>query len=154
MNEQTNQSSELPWDKRPVSARDILIIVGIMALACILTASLIVYVSQEDPGEEITESQITAALSTGDSVRGEALFRGTTELHNGAPACITCHRTAGIGPLGPGPNLTEVHERFGEDGLLQALQYLIFPSMKGMFSNRPLTDSEIADLNAYFAQTN
>ncbi len=149
MSEQIDQTSELPWDKHSVSVRDTLIVVGVIVFACILTVSLLVYVFQENSEEVIASS----ASPAGDSMRGEALFTGAIELQNGAPTCITCHRRAGFGPLGPGPDLTEVHKRYGEAGLPQTLQNLPFASMQGMFGNRPLTDSEVADLNAYFAQT-
>ena len=35
MSTQTNQTSELPWDRRPVTSRDMAILIGILILACI-----------------------------------------------------------------------------------------------------------------------
>ena len=49
MSEQTNQSSELPWGKRPVAARDMVSMVGVIVLACIGTAILTIYVLQNQP---------------------------------------------------------------------------------------------------------
>jgi mono/diheme cytochrome c family protein len=216
MSEQTNQSPELSLDKRPVSARDMVIMVGIVVLACIGTAFLSLYVLQnqsraapvtqttsqsviapsqsaaqvsagsgdgqalfqqyciachsigagivvgpdlegvtsrrdsawlarwiaepdkmlaegdpiatglfqefnnipmtnfglstanvealvaylDNPGGVVASSQTIVALPPGNPDRGEAIFTGATNLQNGAPACISCHTTAGVGPLG------------------------------------------------------
>jgi len=265
MSEQTSQSSELSWGKRPVSVRDMIMMVGVIVLACIGTAFLTIYVLQNQPqaapvtqttaqsaaqgstasgeGQAIFQlycnachsigggivvgpdlegvtarrdrawlarwiaepdkmladgdpiatelfqefnnipmtnlglstadveallayldnpggvvaSSATVTLLPGDSARGEAVFIGATSLQNGAPACISCHSTAGIGPLGGGtlgPDLTNVQERYGEAGLPQTLQNLPFPTMRGVFGEKPLTNTEVADLYAYFAQAN
>jgi hypothetical protein len=53
-----------------------------------------------------------------------------------------------------GPDLTEVHDRYGEAGLPQTLQNLPFPTMQGVFGEKPLADNEVADLYAYFSQVN
>jgi cytochrome c553 len=111
----------------------------------------------ENPGGVIASSSAAVALPPGDSARGEAFFIGATSLQNGAPACMSCHSTAGVSPLGGGtlgPDLTNVHERYGEAGLTQTLQNLPFPTMQGVFGERPLTDNEVADLSAYFARAN
>jgi mono/diheme cytochrome c family protein len=117
--------------------------------------ALIVYL--DNPGGVAASSPAAATLPPGDSARGEAVFTGVTSLHNGAPACISCHSTADVGLLGGGtlgPDLTNVQERYGEAGLPQTLQNLPFPTMRGVFGERPLTDNEVADLYAYFAQAN
>lgn len=109
----------------------------------------------ENPGGEVAVTAVV--LPEGDPARGEALFIGATSLENGAPACISCHATTGVGSLGGGtlgPDLTNVHDRYGEIGLPTTLQSLPFPTMQGVFGTRPLTDSEVADLFAYFTQTN
>jgi mono/diheme cytochrome c family protein len=111
----------------------------------------------ENPGGTVTSSPVTVSLTEGNPGRGEAFFTGAANLQNGAPACISCHSTAGVGPLGGGtlgPDLTKVHERYGEAGLPQALQNLPFPTMRGVFDDRPLTDNEVADLYTYFARAN
>jgi mono/diheme cytochrome c family protein len=111
----------------------------------------------ENPGGVVGPSQTAAELLEGDPDRGEAIFTGGTGLQNGAPACISCHSTAGVGLLGGGtlgPDLTEVHDRYGEAGLPQTLQNLPFPTMQGVFGERPLTDNEVADLYAYFVRAN
>ena len=273
MSKQTNESTELSWGKRPVSTRDMVIMVGIVLLACVGTSILTIYVLQnqpqtapvtqtiaqsaisssqsaaqgsagsgdgqalfqqfcvachsigagivigpdlegvtsrrdrdwlarwiaepdkmladgdpiatelfqefnnipmtnlglstaqvedllaylENPGGVVASSPGAVALPAGDSARGEAFFTGATNLENGAPACISCHSTADVGTLGGGtlgPDLTNVHERYGEAGLTQTLQNLPFPTMQGVFGERPLTDNEVADLFAYFARAN
>lgn len=270
MSRQTNQSPELPWDKRPLSVRDLAITVGVLIFACIASVALLAFALRNQmsnvsatsqtaaettssssqsvaqgaagPGQAIFEEKcvichtigagvlvgpdlegvterrdrawlarwiaepdkmlaegdpiatqllqefnnvpminsqlsptqvedvlaylenpggpvsVTAVvLPEGDPARGEALFIGATTLANGAPPCISCHSTTGVGPLGGGtlgPDLTNVHARYGEAGLPTTLQSLPFPTMQGVFGARPLTDNEVADLFAYFTQTN
>ena len=111
----------------------------------------------EYPGGEISLASLAVTLPEGDANRGEALFTGAADLQNGAPACISCHSTTGVGALGGGtlgPDLTNVHERYGEAGLPTTLQNLPFPTMQGVFGEKPLTDNEVADLFAYFAEAN
>lgn len=95
-------------------------------------------------------------LPIGDPRQGEALFTGAVPLQNGGPACMSCHST-GAGVLNGGtlgPDLTQVYQRYGEAGLPSTLVNLPFPTMQGVFSNRPLTEVEAADLYAYFSHTN
>jgi mono/diheme cytochrome c family protein len=92
----------------------------------------------------------------GDPTHGAALFSGATPLQNGGPACMSCHSIAGVGVLGGGtlgPDLTNVHDRYGEAGLVAALEGLPFPTMRGVYAEKPLTDDEAANLFTYFAQT-
>ena len=271
MSKQANQSSQLSWGKRPVTARDMVIIVGVIGFACVVSIGLIVLALQgqtdtesgsqlssgfapsssqplaqgsegpgqaifqqycvachtigagivvgpdlegvidrrerawlsrwiaepdnmlaegdpiatelfqefnnipmtnlglsaaevedvlaflENPGGTVTSSQAALSLADGNPNRGEAYFTGSANLQNGAPACISCHSTANVGPLGGGtlgPDLTNVHERYGEAGLPQALQNLPFPTMRGVFDARPLADNEVVDLYTYFARAN
>ncbi len=271
MSKQANQSSQLPWGKRPVTARDMVIIVGVIGFACVASIGLIIIALQdqmeitpdsqlasglapsssqpiakgsegpgqavfqqycvachsigagiivgpdlegvtarrdrawltrwiaepdkmlaegdpiatelfqefnnspmtnlglsaadvedviaflENPGGTVISSPVAVSLTEGNPDQGEAFFTGAANLQNGAPACISCHSTAGVGPLGGGtlgPDLTKVHERYGEAGLPQALQNLPFPTMRGVFDDRPLTDNEVADLYTYFARAN
>lgn len=96
-------------------------------------------------------------LVAGDAAVGRELFLGQRPLANGGPGCISCHSTTQVGALGGGtlgPDLTKVLARYGEAGLPTTLQNLPFPTMRGVFGSRPLTDSEVAHLYAYFAQTN
>jgi mono/diheme cytochrome c family protein len=95
--------------------------------------------------------------SSGDPVRGEKLFNGAISLKNGGPNCIACHSVAGNVALGGGtlgPDLTYVFTRYGAQGLVSALNTLPFPTMQGVFVNRPLSQQDQADLNAYFEKAN
>ena len=95
-------------------------------------------------------------LVSGNSESGRLLFIGGTRLANGGPACISCHSVAGVGVLAGGtlgPDLTNVHDRYGETGLAAALTGLPFPTMRGVFTEKPLTEDEAANLLAYFAQS-
>ena len=108
---------------------------------------------QDQPDSGPTADPILAA---GDAEAGRVLFIGGTQLVNGGPACISCHSVAGVGALGGGtlgPDLTNVHDRYGESGLASALTGLPFPTMRGVFAEKPLTEDEAANLFAYFAQT-
>ncbi len=108
---------------------------------------------QDQPDSGPTADPILAA---GDAEAGRVLFIGGMQLANGGPACISCHSVAGIGALAGGtlgPDLTNVHDRYGESGLAAALTGLPFPTMRGVFAEKPLTEDEAANLFAYFAQT-
>ena len=96
-----------------------------------------------------------AALPEGDPAVGQRLFTGSIAFQNGGPSCMSCHSIVGNGALGGGtlgPDLTNVHERFG-DGLATVLQSLPFPTMQGVFGDKPLSDEEAAHLYAYFVLT-
>lgn len=115
-------------------------------------ASLIAYlgISAELTGS----SEIT--IPSGDPAVGKRLFTGSIAFQNGGPTCMACHSIAGNGALGGGtlgPDLTNVHDRFGNAGLAAALKGLPFPTMRGVFTNSPLTDDEVANLYAYFVLT-
>jgi mono/diheme cytochrome c family protein len=113
---------------------------------------------ESSAGEGIGPAQVSSMVPPeGDAARGQALFIGATPLQNGGPACLSCHGIAGIGLLGGGtlgPDLTNVHDRYGEAGLAGALEGLPFPSMRGVFADRPLTDVEVGHLYVYFVQAN
>ncbi|OQA45737.1 MAG: Cytochrome c [Chloroflexi bacterium ADurb.Bin325] len=86
---------------------------------------------------------------------GEALFSGATRLAAGGTPCIACHSVEGVGLLGGGtlgPDLTQVHTRYGGTGLAAALSTLPFPTMQSIFATRQLTPEEQADLLAFFAR--
>ncbi len=102
------------------------------------------------------EPAVDPILISGDSELGRMLFIGGAQLFNGGPACISCHSVAGVGALAGGtlgPDLTNVHDRYGEAGLAAALTGLPFPTMRGVFAEKPLTEDEAAHLFAYFAQS-
>ncbi|MBW8010726.1 MAG: cytochrome c [Chloroflexi bacterium] len=106
----------------------------------------------ENPGGET--SQEIVLPEGGEPEKGKAIFTGSVRLTNGGPPCMSCHNTTGVGELGGGtlgPDLTNVYSRY-EEGLSSALDGLPFPTMQGVFADKPLTEDEVADLYAYFEQ--
>ena len=94
--------------------------------------------------------------AAGDPAAGQRIFAGEARLSSGGPACIGCHAVSGMGLLGGGalgPDLTHVSQRYPGPGLTAVLGNIAFPTMVGPFTNRPLTPQELADLDAFFAQT-
>lgn len=88
---------------------------------------------------------------------GELLFTGQKPLANGGTACQACHSVNGTGGLAGGtlgPDLTQVYTRYGENGLDASLTNIAFPSMVGIFADRPITPQERADLVAFFKEAN
>lgn len=123
--------------------------------------SLIAYLksleeSTEASGEAAEPSPDETALPKGDASLGQRLFTGSLPFQRGGPSCMSCHSIAGNGALGGGtlgPDLTKVHNRYGDVGLVAVLQSLPFPTMQGVFGNKPLSDEEVANLYAYFLRT-
>lgn len=99
----------------------------------------------EDPG----------AVAAGDAARGARLYTGEQPFANGGAACLGCHGITGFGLAGGanyGPDLTGLFENFGEEGLVDILKELPFPSMEPIYQPRPLAEDEQADLRAFFAK--
>ncbi|MEJ2597369.1 MAG: hypothetical protein P8Z00_03505, partial [Anaerolineales bacterium] len=96
------------------------------------------------------------AAPTGDALAGRELFTGVRRFSAQGVPCIACHSVANLPALrggGLGPDLTHVIQRYGgPTGLASTLASLPFPTMQGIFANRPLTPAEQADLLAFFAQ--
>ncbi len=89
----------------------------------------------------------------GDAEAGERLFVGTIGFGRGGPACGECHDAAGLPfPHGGsvGPSLTRTYSKYGPEPLRIVLSTLYFPTMQALFADRPLTESERADLTAFF----
>jgi mono/diheme cytochrome c family protein len=122
-----------------------------LALSEAEVAALLAYL--ETPGPQPVQAP---APSGGDAEAGRKLFVGEFKLNNRGTACISCHNVSQVGALGGGtlgPDLTNVHSRYGEAGLAASLKDLPFPTMQGVFADKPLTDDEVAHLYAYFVQT-
>lgn len=109
-----------------------------------------------------TKGQTGASVpqgATGDAQTGEALFVGSVPFARGGSPCLACHGVAGTG-LGLaagasyGPDLTSLWDDYGADGVTSILKSLPFPAMQPIFAKRPLTDSERADLSAFFRRVN
>jgi mono/diheme cytochrome c family protein len=91
----------------------------------------------------------------GDPARGEALYVGTVSFSAGGAPCLACHGIAGhelglAAGANYGPDLTALFEDYGEEGILGVLEDLSFESMEAIYSSRPLTESETADLVVFF----
>lgn len=92
----------------------------------------------------------------GEPARGKALFTGQTPFEKGGAPCLACHNLAGLGMVAGanyGPDLTKIFDNYGREGLEGVLPSLPFPSMEAIFADRPLTETEQADLIAFLQQT-
>lgn len=85
--------------------------------------------------------------SAGSAEQGERLFTGDADLRNGGPACSACHAVADVGGGSMGPDLTSTYSRLG-DAMITWPQAMA--PMQAIFSEDPLTDTEKADLLAFF----
>lgn len=110
------------------------------------------------PTETETTPPATTPVETmptpaGDAARGKDLFTGAGRFSEGGPSCLSCHSVAGVGALGGGqlgPDLTGSYEKYGgEKGLTAVLATVPFPTMAPIFTRRPLTEAEQADLVAF-----
>jgi len=116
--------------------------------------------SGDKPKEVEQPKQVVSqppAAPAGDPEIGRALFIGEQSFANGGPACISCHTTSDVSGLGGGslgPDLTKAYDKFGGDRALKSiLVSLPYPTMKGVFSKKPVQKEEAAHLTAYFAKT-
>ncbi len=92
----------------------------------------------------------------GDPQRGEDLYVGNVSFSAGGAPCLACHGIAGhelgyAAGANYGPDLTAIYEDYGEEGVTDVLEDLSFESMDAIYAERPLTDSERADIVAFFA---
>jgi mono/diheme cytochrome c family protein len=100
-------------------------------------------------------ASIPGWAQTGDPQRGEALYIGTAGFSKGGAPCLACHGIAGheLGYAAGatyGPDLTAMYEDYGEEGIADVLEDLSFESMVAIYESRPLTETEKADLVAFF----
>lgn len=98
----------------------------------------------------------TAVAATGDVSRGESFFVGSTSFENGGAPCLACHNLSGFGMASGanyGPDLSSLYENYGREGVEGVLLTLSFPSMEAIYADRPLTDTEVADMLAFMEQT-
>ncbi len=135
---------------RGAKARGVLARWAGMAGATLLLGLLILVVGGQTPAAQAAGP--AQEPGTGDSVTGKNLFTGGTRLENGGPPCLACHGISGIGvgvgDLGGGalgPNLTD--SKLGD---AMVLWPETIPPMQAIFTEKPLTDGEKADLLAFF----
>ena len=108
-----------------------------------------------DPAATSAEAAPAAPAESGDAALGKMYFTGQKAFASGAPPCISCH-SAGVGELGGGvlgPNLTRVYADESKNPLLSAAWINAgSPVMAPVFSNKNVTDEEVAHLRAFFAE--
>jgi mono/diheme cytochrome c family protein len=98
----------------------------------------------------------TAPAVQGNPEIGKELFTGVVRYANGGPPCMACHSVGGIGALGGGqlgPDLTEVVGQLGgAAGLNAFLSGTPTPTMNAVWSKRPLTNEERANVVTFLTQ--
>jgi mono/diheme cytochrome c family protein len=103
-----------------------------------------------------TEPATSAPAVQGNPEIGKNLFTGVVRFQNGGPACMPCHSVGGIGALGGGqlgPDLTTLVARFGGAAAADAfVAGTPTPTMKAVWSQRPMTTEERASVVAFLAE--
>jgi mono/diheme cytochrome c family protein len=118
-------------------------------------AALVAFLGFEQQAPPTTDTTPTEPepAPAGDVDRGKLLFEGSERFDAGGPSCLSCHSVAGVGALGGGqlgPDLTGAFAKYGgEKGLQGVLEAVGFPTMAPIFSRKPLTADERADLVAF-----
>lgn len=120
--------------------------------------ALIAYVQglgSPPPDGTATSTTVLTGPIPGDAANGEQLFVGSTTLDAGGPACRACHVAGSDSGGGTfGPDLTDAFARLGGvAGLTAWLANPVSPTMQPVYADRPLTETEIADLTAFLAGT-
>ena len=121
--------------------------------------ALLAYLAAPNGSPQAEASATKPPEFAGNPARGGALFTGKETMANGGAPCLGCHALGGVG-LGSaagasyGPDLTAMYRNYGADGVASVLANLSFPSMAPIFSKRPLTTQEQADIGAFLATAN
>jgi nitrite reductase (NO-forming) len=107
MGPQANQISELPWDRRPVTSRDLVISIGILVLSFIGGAVLLGFSIQGLSGTAVVEGTGPESVSAAEqAMTAESIGLGRTIFET---QCTACH-SIGAGNR-VGPDLQGVTER-------------------------------------------
>jgi mono/diheme cytochrome c family protein len=125
-----------------------------MGLSAAQAADVVAYLGAASAGPAVAPAP-PPALPPGDPHLGKELFTGVVRFRSGGPSCMGCHSAAGIGALGGGalgPDLSAAAEKYGSAGLASVLSGVPFPTMKPIFSARPLTPEEQAALKAFLEE--
>ena len=99
---------------------------------------------------EEEENPQPVLISDGDIAAGRDIFVGKTRLENNGAACFSCHNIDGLASLGGGAfakDLTGNYAELTPDGLIAISQAM--PVMADIYTERPLTEEEIAQLTAF-----
>ena len=142
-----HQFRDLPMPNQGLSASDVTAIITYLETAASGAAA--------QPSAPASEAASAPAVP-GNPETGKELFTGVARFHNGGPPCMACHSVGGIGALGGGqlgPDLTEVVTRLGgAAGVNAFVGGSPTPTMKAVWSQRPLTTEERASVVAFLAQ--
>lgn len=93
------------------------------------------------------------ALPSRPVLQGGKLFTGVVAFKNGGAPCVSCHHISGISFPGGGtlgPDLTDINPKFGATAARTVMVLIPFRTMVPIFANRPLTQEEEQDLEAFF----
>ena len=138
-----HQFHDLPMPNQGLSASDVTAIITYLETAA------------GQPSAPASETASAPAVQ-GNPETGKELFTGVARFSNGGPPCMACHSVGGIGALGGGqlgPDLTEVVTRLGgAAGVNAFVGGSPTPTMKAVWSQRPLTTEERASVVAFLAQ--
>ncbi|HJN65990.1 MAG TPA: c-type cytochrome [Pirellulales bacterium] len=91
-------------------------------------------------------------MPEGDAEIGRKLISGAVRFSNGAPSCRGCHSISGLRDPGGGawgPDLTNAYRKFGD--VMTYWPENVAP-MKSIYTAKPLTPQEKADLSAALYQ--
>ncbi len=130
------------------------------------TKSILLYLEQQSESEKSESGETQAKTGTvqkkqetveplGDLRAGKKLFTGAKSFQNNGPNCVSCHSIAGLpfsGGGSLGPDLSVAIEKFGRQGLKSVLTNIAFPTMRPLYQNKSLTESEVQDLLAYIQE--
>ncbi len=120
-------------------------------------AAVVAYVGTLSAGGGEPTPTTAAPPASADAANGKKLFKGSVGFAEGGAACAACHAAGDIGfrgGSGLGPDLSDVHDRFGGDaGLAAWLSSPASETMQPLFADKPLTTGEIADLSAFLGTT-
>lgn len=123
--------------------------------------SILAYLATTAPGAAAQPSAPAAAATSAPAVQGnpdigKELFTGVVRFQNGGPPCMACHSVGGIGALGGGqlgPDLTDVAKILGgAAGVNAFIAGTPTPTMNAVWSKRPLTTEDRANVVAFLAQ--
>ena len=112
-----------------------------------------------DASEEGEEAAPVAIVeyTKEDIENGKMLFSGKKGFTNGGPSCIVCHNVTNDDVMVGGllaKDLTNVYDRLGDAGVSAIVSAPPFPAMASSYGNKPLTETEVRELTAFFEYTN
>jgi cytochrome c2 len=104
--------------------------------------------------EDETPVRKASSASKDEILLGADLFSGKVAFKNGGASCLSCHHVNFDGVFGGGTlakELTTVHSRMGDAGIMGLLSSPPFPAMTVSYKDRSLTEDEIFNLTAFLS---